>query len=419
MKVFKFGGASIKSAEAVRNVVNILNNYSQHKIMLVVSAMAKTTNALEKLIDAKIHTPSNVDNLIIDIENFHNTIIDDLFPDKSNKVFIEINDIYKQLKASINQNNIGSAKAHAEIVSFGEIISTTIIHNFLLSNNIRSKYEYAGDYIITENKHLDAKVNWDKCPKIIETKLLPLFSNFDIIISQGFIAKTKNGDISTLGREGSDYSASIFAYGINATDITIWKDVPGLLNADPKYFKDAIKLDNISYRETIELAYYGASVIHPKTIQPLKKKRIPLYIKSFLNPDTEGTLVQQNAFSDKQIASYILKKDQVLLSISARDFSFIAEDSLSFIFKKISEYNLKVNLMQNSAISFSICLDNSGESLMGLIKDLQNSFRVKYNENMELITIQNYKQDIINTLIGKREIFLEQKSRTTVQILVR
>ncbi len=419
MIVFKFGGASVKSAEAIRNVAEIIDDYNGQKLMLIISAMDKSTNALEALLNAKIHGDKDFELRFNKIKDFHIKIIEALFPNDYSKIFDEVNNIFNNLSKSINKSHNNFYKSYSKIVSYGEILSSIILHNYLLFRGLKSSWQDAGDFIITENKFINAEVDWDYCPTIISKDLKPLFNDFDVIVSQGFAAKNKAGEITTLGREGSDYSAAIFAYGLNAKELTIWKDVPGLLNADPKYFNDTIKLNKISYRQTIELAYYGASVIHPKTIQPLKKKSIPLNIKSFLNPKDDGTLVHQDAQLETIIPSFILKKNQVLLSVSARDFAFIAEDSLSIIFKKLNEYNLKVNLMQNSAISFSICLDNNKDIIQSFIIDLQNIFKVKYNENMELITIQNYNQDIIDDLIGNRDVFLEQKSRTTVQLLVR
>ncbi len=416
MKVFKFGGASVKSAEAVRNVAEIIGEYQNQKIVLVISAMGKITNALEKLLNLR---SSEIDSSIADIERFHLDIINKLFSDSNSPIYPRINTAFEQLRKIIAADIENQQKRYASVVGFGELFSTIIVNQYLQYLGFKSIWVAAGDIITTENKCVDAEVIWDKSIQKIKSELHSLFVDNTIIVTQGFIAKTDNGDDSTLGREGSDYSAAIIANAIDAEDLTIWKDVPGLLNADPKYFDNTQKIDIISYRETIELAYYGASIIHPKTIQPLKKKTIPLYIKSFISPHESGTIVQQDAFADSLIPSYIFKKNQVIISISARDFSFIAEDKLSIIFDKLNQYNLKVNLMQNSAISFSICIDNKGETVHNFIIDMQKTFKVKYNDDIELITIQNYNQDVIDELIGNRDVFLEQKSRTTVQLLVR
>jgi aspartate kinase len=420
MKVFKFGGASVKTAQAVRNVASIISKFQNDKIMVVVSAMDKTTNALENLWKSYLRNDNNKLELYNKIRDFHLDIFNELISKNKQEFESRLLEEFKKLKTLIiNENKNSDAYNYASIVSFGEIFSTYIVYSFLKESNYNCKWQLAGDYIITDNNYLEAKVDWKKSENKISTELKHDFDNYDIIISQGFIAKSSTDNTTTLGREGSDYSASIFAYGLDAEGVYIWKDVPGLLNADPKFFKNTQKLDYISYRETIELAYYGASIIHPKTIQPLQNKNIPLYIKSFKSPDKTGSTIQSKTYADSLIPSYIFKKEQVLISISPKDFSFIAEDNLSYIFNKMTEYGLKVNLMQNSAISFSICMDNKGDNMLDFIKDLQHDFVVKYNEEMELWTIRHYNQEIIDNLIGKRKIYLEQKNRTTVQLLVK
>jgi len=420
MKVFKFGGASVKSAEAVRNVADILSLYKSEKIMVVISAMSKTTNTLEKLLKAFIDNNSEKTKIFNEIKQFHIDILNKLIPATNKEAFIKLNKHFNNLESIINSKNATKeTDYYASIVGFGELFSTHIVYSYLKNNSFSCDWRNAMDFIITDYNIGDANVNWDISTKKISEELKPLFDKNNIIISQGFISESENGNATTLGREGSDYSAAIFAYGLDAQDITIWKDVPGLLNADPKFFKDTRKISTISYKETIELAYYGASIIHPKTIQPLQNKKIPLYIKSFLNPTHEGTTIQFRTYADSLIPSYIFKKEQVLISISASDFSFIAEHNLSNIFQLISKFGLKTNMMQNSAISFSIIMDNKGKAMLDFIAELQKEFKVRYNEHLELITIRNYNQQIINDLIGSRKVYLEQKNRTTVQLLVK
>lgn len=420
MKVFKFGGASVKSAQAVINVANIISKYHDDKIMLVVSAMDKTTNALEKLWRSYENNDDDKSKIFQQIKDFHFEVFNDLII--NNKVHYKdlLLEEFDKLKSEINQKNNNSASYnYAKIVSFGEMFSTIIIYSYIHSVGINCLWQHAGNFIITDDNYREAKVDWAISENKIWEFLNPYFQSYDIIISQGFIAKSKTGNITTLGREGSDYSAAIFAYGLDAASVCIWKDVPGLLNADPKFFKDTQKLDYISYRETIELAYYGASIIHPKTIQPLQNKNIPLYIKSFKSPDDNGSIIQSKTYADNLIPSYIFKKNQVLISISPKDFSFIVEENMSYIFNKMTHFGLKVNLMQNSAISFSICMDDKGQEMNDFIDDLQRNFVVKYNIDMELWTIRHYNQEIIDNLIGNRKIYLEQKNRTTVQLLVK
>ncbi|RLD43846.1 MAG: aspartate kinase [Bacteroidetes bacterium] len=420
MKVFKFGGASVKSAEAVRNVAEILSLYNSEKIMVVISAMAKTTNALENLLKTFIENSSQKIEIFNEIKQFHIDVLNKLIPATDKEAFIKLNKHFDNLERIINSETTAKkSEYYAEIVGFGELFSTHIVYSYLKNKSFSCDWKKATDYIITDDNIGEANVKWEIITRKISEELKPCFNNNNIIISQGFISKSENGKPTTLGREGSDYSAAIFAYGLDAEDITIWKDVPGLLNADPKYFENTQRIGTISYKETIELAYYGASIIHPKTIQPLQNKKIPLYIKSFLNPTYEGTTIQFRTYSDSLIPSFIFKKEQVLISISASDFSFIAEQNLSNIFQLISKFGLKTNMMQNSAISFSIIMDNKGPAMLDFIAELQKEFKVRYNEHLELITIRNYNQQIINDLIGSRKVYLEQKNRTTVQLLVK
>lgn len=420
LKVFKFGGASVKSAEAVRNVATILKQHQGSKLLVIISAMGKTTNALEKLLQAYLENDLEKLVLFEGIRDFHFSILEELIPKSNQLAFENLAQCFNYLAEDIQKPvALTEAEEYARIVSYGELFSTLIAYHYFKETQFSCTWKEAGEYIITDNNYLEANVNWSISSKRIKENLLPEFENNDIIISQGFIAKSIDNKMTTLGREGSDYTAAIFAHGLDAADLTIWKDVPGLLNADPKYFENTQKLDVISYRETIELAYYGASIIHPKTIQPLQNKNIPLYIRSFIDPRAKGSAIQSKTYADLRIPSYIFKKDQVLISISARDFSFVAEQHLSHIFNKMNKYGLKANLMQNSAISFSICTDNKSKALIDFVNDLQQDFNVKYNKEMELITILHYNQEIIDNLIGDRKVYLEQKNRTTVQLLVR
>lgn len=420
MKVFKFGGASVNSADAVKNVVEILTKFQNQKLLVVISAMGKTTNGLEKLTKAYYHHNTNEKiSLFNEIKQFHYQIIENLFLDKSHKIYKDISEIFSQLNQKINifpSDNFDFE--YDQIVSFGEIFSTMIVSNYVNNQGIKNIWIDAREIIKTDSSFREGKVNWEFTSTEIKNKILTEFSKTDIIITQGFIGSTNNNFTTTLGREGSDYSAAIFAYGINAEEMIIWKDVPGLLNADPKFFKETIKLDAISYREAIELAYYGATIIHPKTIKPLQNKNIPLWVKSFLNPDNEGTKISNIEQSDGIIPSFIFKQNQVLISISARDFSFIAEENLSEIFAIISYYHFKINLMQNSAISFSICIDSENHHFDKLIEKLQQNFKIKYNTNLDLITIRHYDNATINKVVSGRKILLEQRSRLTAQIIV-
>ncbi|MCK5856695.1 MAG: aspartate kinase [Bacteroidales bacterium] len=420
INVFKFGGASVDSAEAVQNVARILQNQASGKTLIVLSAMGKMTNALELLADSYFNQMKSTFALFNDIKTFHYETAKDLFEHTDCPIFADLDQVFDDLASMIAEvPNEDFNLEYDRIVSFGELLSTKILFHYLRAHEFSIAWADARDMIETNSDYRNALVDWTKSPDIIKQHCEGLFSNYDFVISQGFIARTKEGNTSTLGREGSDFSAAIFAYALDAEGLTIWKDVPGLLNADPKFFENTQKLDKVSFKETIELAYYGASIIHPKTIKPLQNKNIPLYIKSFVSPDSKGSVIQADTFNDQLIPSYIFKKNQVLISISPRDFSFIAESNLAKIFLQMTNYSLKANLMQNSAISFSICIDEGGEDMIGFIQEMQNDYKVRYNRNMELITIRHYNQQIIDDLIGDRKVYLEQKNRSTIQLLVR
>jgi aspartate kinase len=420
IKVFKFGGASVNSVDSVQNVANILRSQASGKTLIVLSAMGKMTNALELLADSYFNQMKSTFSLFNKVKTFHYDIVKELFQDHGSVIFEDLDQVFEDLASMLAENPTEQFNIEYDrIVSFGELLSTRILYRYLEAQGFYIAWADARDMIETNEEYRNALVNWQSSPKLIKQQCGTLFTDFDFIISQGFIARSVNGDTTTLGREGSDFSAAIFAYALDAESLTIWKDVPGLLNADPKFFDNTEKIDKVSFKETIELAYYGASIIHPKTIKPLQNKNIPLFIKSFLQPNTDGTIIQSNTINDQLIPSYIFKKNQVLISISPRDFSFIAESNLAEIFLQMATFGLKANLMQNSAISFSLCIDEGGEEMIGFIQQMQKDFKVRYNQNMELITIRHYNQPIIDNLIGNRKVYLEQKSRSTVQLLVR
>lgn len=417
MKVFKFGGASVRNADAVRNVAKILELYSGEKLMVVISAMGKMTNLLEEIHTARFHkmdysTPLN--KLI----EFHQTISDDLF-EKNQPAREILTQRISELKSVLKSTCSDQYDLeYDKVVSYGEIISTAIVCEYLQSIGVLAKWVDAREMIKTDNSHRNARVHWQKCEEKSDY-IKSLFGEFDIIVIQGFIGSSSQGDTTTLGREGSDFTASIMAYLLNAESVTIWKDVPGMLNADPKWFKDTVKLDRISFREAIELAYYGASVIHPKTIKPLQNKGIPLYIKSFIEPLQEGTIIQENEKYDGVVPSYIFKGNQVLVSVSPKDFSFVAEDNLKEIFDILSKLGIHINLMENSAISFSFCFDKDDYKMSKLFERMSPDFLLKYNEEMTLITIRHYDENTIRKLSEGKEIILEQRSRNTLRMIVR
>ena len=414
-KVFKFGGASVKDAEGVRNLKKILEIYKEEKLIVVISAMGKMTNQLEKVLDSWYFAPESLKSNFEIVKKYHLDIAQQL-ENKTGEitsVLIPILDRLSEILLDAHSNHYD--KDYDDIVSFGEYFSTKLISTYLNLNGYDNEFACAVNLVKTDDSFREGKINWEETEKAIR-EFVALNPN-KTIITQGFLGGTGNDVVTTLGREGSDFSAAIFAYCLDAKDVTIWKDVPGLLNADPKFYPDAVKLDKISYQEAMELAYYGATIIHPKTIKPLQNKNIPLLVKSFLAPHEEGSIIA-NVEPAEKIPSYIFKTEQILLSIFPKDFSFIAADNLTTIFAYISKNKLKVNLMQNSAVSFTICIDNKPNRFANLLKDLEAEFLVKYNMNKKLITIRHYTKDAIDKVIGNQSVILEQKSRSTLQVVI-
>ena len=421
MKIFKFGGASVKDAAAVRNVAEIVSLYDGQKITIVVSAMGKTTNKLEEIVhalatkDRKIFM-ALVDDLLV----FHETILGELFPERHYAVYAEMEAIFEALRLRFDQPfSDNYSFEYDQIVSIGEVLSSVILAAFLREKGFPAVWADARKLIRTDHLYQEGTVDWNKTASLIQEHFLPLFSEVNIQVTQGFIGHTPEGFTTTLGREGSDYTAGIFAYCTNAESVTIWKDVPGMLNADPKYFENTVKLDQISFKEAIELSYYGASVIHPKTIKPLQNKDIPLYVKSFLDPTAPGTIIQKNSENDALIPSFIFKKDQVLFSFTTTNFSFIVEENLSDIFSRLAKINAKINLMQNSALDFSILIDRSKVDIHQVLELFKDTYSVKFNEGLTLITIRHCDQATIDRVTANKEIILEQKTRQTARIVVK
>lgn len=419
MQVFKFGGASVKDADSVVNVGSILKKHAQEPTVVVVSAMGKVTNKLEELVKAYFFKTPHVMNVFEDIKKYHVDILQKLVPDQANPIYNDLENIFLEMLWAIEEPPAFVFNHHYDqIVSLGEVLSTKIVAAYLSASGIPCQWLDARGVIQTDNTYREGKVDYDLSAKMVETQLIPLLKKSKIVITQGFIGGTSENYTTTLGREGSDYTASLLAYFLNAEKVIIWKDVPGVLNADPKYFKQTKKIDELTYHDAIELTYYGASVIHPKTIKPLQNKGIPLFVRSFIKPEENGTVIRE---SDQRlnVASYIFKTDQILISIQPKDFSFIAEDNLSNIFAMLSKYGVKVNMMQNSAISFSICVDNDEFKMKPLIADLQGQFKVLYNQNVQLMTIRNYDAAIVNKLSENKVVLMEQKSRNTHQMVIK
>lgn len=416
MKIFKFGGASVKDAKGVKNLVNVLQEVGYDNTLIVISAMGKTTNAIEVVIKNYFEKSKELQASIQEIAKYHNEILLELFPNENHQIFAKVKQFFEEMQGFLGRNKSPDYNyVYDQLVSFGELISTTIVSSYLNDISIENTWLDVREMIKTDANYRDAKVNWEITQESIKQNVNVNKLN----ITQGFIGSDPNNFTTTLGREGSDYTAAIFAYCLNAENVTIWKDVPGVLNADPRYFENAQLLHNISYREAIELAFYGASVIHPKTLQPLQRKEIPLYVKSFLNPTNDGTAVAKGVGIKPNIPCFIVKKNQVLISLSSLDFSFIVEDNISEIFKLLHDCKMKVDVIQNSAISFSVCVDNKFNNLEKLLNTLRSKFKVTHYENVSLYTIRHFTEVAIEGLQKDKEILLEQRAEQTIQLVVK
>ncbi|MBT8246088.1 MAG: aspartate kinase [Winogradskyella sp.] len=414
MKIFKFGGASVKDAEGVRNVASVLKTVGYNNTLVVVSAMGKTTNAMELVIKNYFENKAELQSALQDVKKFHNQILLDLFENERHPVFQAVKSLFTELENFLKVNKSPDYNfVYDQTIGFGELISTTVISYYLNEIGLNNNWLDVRMFIKTDSYYRRANVDWDISQEQIARNL-----NTNILnITQGFLGSDTNNFTTTLGREGSDYTAAIFAYCLNATSVTIWKDVPGVLNADPRYFENAQLLNQISYREAIELAFYGASVIHPKTLQPLQRKEIPLYVKSFLNPQEDGTSVSKGKTIEPEIPCFIVKKNQVLISLSSLDFSYIVEENISEIFSLLHLYKMKVDVIQNSAISFSVCLENTYNTLEKLLQHLKAKFKVTAHKNVNLYTIRYFNEDAIRNLEKDKTVLLKQLTQKTVQIV--
>ncbi|MCM4152620.1 aspartate kinase [Arenibacter sp. N53] len=415
MRVFKFGGASVKDAESIKNVVKVLKEVGHENTLLVVSAMGKTTNAMEDVVNAYFKDKSKLSSAIHEVIQYHDSILHNLFPNDKHPVFASVKTLFDEVQGFLVWNK--SPKygfIYDQVVGYGELVSTTILSAYLNEIGITNQWLDVRTLIKTNDDYRDAIVNWEKTQINVTEKI----DKRKLNITQGFLGSDDNNFTTTLGREGSDYTAAILAFCLNAEEVTIWKDVPGVLNADPRYFEKTQLLNNISYREAIELAFYGASVIHPKTLQPLQRKEIPLHVKSFINPRDKGTTVGKGIGIEPKVPCFIVKKNQVLMKLSSLDFSFIVEDSISELFKMLHDHQMKVDLIQNSAISFSVCMDNKFGKLEELLNLLKSRFKVVHHEGVSLYTIRHFDIEAITSLQKGKEILLEQRGKETVQLVV-
>jgi len=417
MRIFKFGGASVRDAAGVINILSVLKHTGFSETLIVVSAMGKTTNALEKVVKNYFDETPRYLEYLEKIKQNHYQIIAELFQQDSAQTKENVDQLFEEIIIFLNNNNYKDySLIYDQVVSLGELVSTTIISNYITSQGIENHWLDARKCIRTDSYYRDANLDWEATQKSI----LKAADGNSTLISQGFIGSDSEGLTTTLGREGSDYSAAIFAYALDAESVTIWKDVPGVLNADPRVFKDTQLLRQISYREAIELAYYGASVIHPKTLQPLQRKEIPLFVKSFENPADDGTSVSKGKTLEPLVPCFILKKDQTLLKLSSLDFSFIVEENISEIFALLHKFQMRVEMIQNSAISFSICIYNKYDKLEGLLEALASKFKVKVVDEVSLYTIRHFDKPAINFIKNRdAKVLLEQRTLKTAQFVIK
>ena len=414
IKVFKFGGASIMDVQNIKNVGNILQEYANQELVIVFSAMGKVTNMLENVVDSYVQKSTNTNIVLQKVKDFHSIILRGIFKE-SHPIFDIVNNLFVEIEWVLeDEPNQDYAYDYDQIVSVGEFLSTQIMSAYLQQVGFENTWLDVRDLIRTDNTHRNAKIDWETTTDLIKRNVKTKHS-----ITQGFLGCTSENFTSTLGREGSDFSAAILAFCLEASEVVIWKDVPGMMNADPKYFPDAKLLSQVSFDEAIELAFYGAKVIHPKTIQPLKQKNIPLRIKSFIKPEAEGSIVKSKIDKMSDMPSFIVKENQILISISDVDLSFIVGNHMNQIFSLLAKNNVEVNLMQNSAVSFSICVDNDLHKIPQLIKDFQQFYVVLYNADLSLFTIRHYNDNSFDSFLQDKDVVLEQKSRNTIQLIAR
>ena len=416
MKIFKFGGASVKDANGIKNVAEVLKTTGFNDVLVVISAMGKTTNALEVVIKNYFDKSNELQESLQEVKKYHLQILMDLIEDENDEAYLDVNALFDDLEYFIRSNKSPNYNfVYDQIISFGELLSTTIVSHYFNKIEIKNQWLDVRTFIKTDTNYRDANIDWEKSLRLISKNV----SRNTLNITQGFLGSDDNSFTTTLGREGSDYTAAIFAYCLNAESVTIWKDVPGVMNADPRFFENAILLNQISYREAIELAFYGATVIHPKTLQPLQKKEIPLFVKSFVNPLLPGTKVAKDPDLEPKASCFIIKKNQLLLSLSSIDFSFIMEEHISEIFALFHQYKMKVSLIQNSAISFSVCIEDKFGNFNDLKSKLSKKFQVALNENVSLYTIRHFDAQSAAMVEKDKTVLLKQVSRETMQIITK
>ena len=418
LKVFKFGGASIKDVEGIQRVGRILHSYKEESLVIVVSAMGKTTNALEAVVRSYFNQDGQAESLLNEIKRQHYELIQALFGE-GHEIFVEVNDTFVEIDWVLEEPPQDSYDyIYDQIVSVGELVSTKIVAAYLNSQELSTQWLDARDLILTDNLHREAWVQWTETQERVRTHALSALQNTSFALTQGFIGSTSENFTTTLGREGSDYTAAILSYCLDAEYMSIWKDVPGVLTADPRLFEQVTKLDRLSYREAIEMTYYGAKVIHPKTIKPLQNKNIPLYVKSFIDPTGSGTLISDEV-EDTYPPMVAVEQHQALLHISTLDFSFVAEHHLSQLFERVASFRIQVNMMQQTAISFVMCVNDIENRIDDFAESIKDTFKVKIDRDLQLVTVRHYQKEMLNGLKEGKVVLAEDRMKHTIQLAMK
>jgi len=416
MHIFKFGGASVKDAKGVKNLLKVVRQKGNNNILVVVSAMGKSTNAFERIVKAYLNKDLSLEKYILDIKQYHIAIVNELIADKNHPLLFELEHMFGLLQGFMLANRSTNYNfVYDQIVSFGELLSTKIISNYLNQAGLTNQWLDVRQVIVTNDDYRDAKVDW----KETKYRITNAIDKNKLYITQGFLGATSDNFTTTLGREGSDFTAAIFAHCLEAKSVTIWKDVPGVLNADPRIFTDTKLLKEISYKEAIEMAFYGASVIHPKTLKPLENNAIPLYVRSFIDLNKPGTTVKKGKDITPLIPCFVVKKSQIYLQISALDFSFMVEHNISNLFDLLDKYKQKVNLIQNSALSFKVCIEDKYYNFEKFLTEISEHYKVKHHKNVTLFTIRHFNDNAIDSIKKGKQILLEQRAENTIQFIVK
>ncbi|PKQ60796.1 hypothetical protein BZG02_18170 [Labilibaculum filiforme] len=411
MIIYKFGGASVKDATAIKNICQIIGKVKR-PLTVVISAIGTTTNLLEELVDAYFSGNDKALELFDLLKKNHTSLIGNLFEEVPAPVYSEVNALFIELKTKISKPSSDQFNfEYDQVIGFGELLSTTIVSAYLNHIGQNNKWIDVRTCLDSDDNYVDANILWDSSKE----KANAVFPDNPtaLYITQGFIARDQNGFTTSLGREGSDYTAAILAHLLGADKMIIWKDVLGILNADPDYFEETTKLDLIPYQEAIELSYYGARVIHPKTIKPLQAKKIPLWVKSFIDPSQKGTLITKGEQPQPLLPNYIVKKRQLLVSLKPLNFSSIGEKDLVFIFTLVTKYRIKLNFTQNTAVSFAFCANSTARNMQDLVTELEEKYEVELSEDLELITVRHYTPATIEEIQNKHHVLVEQKNSNT------